>query len=77
MNATDRFLLQSFKPSLHTNVDCTPLVVAVVSRQVSVVRLLLQVSFHFSTFSIDFIRIWITIMPKVCRSLFVGHYLSL
>ncbi|KAJ0053059.1 hypothetical protein Pint_02950 [Pistacia integerrima] len=42
VSATDRFLLQSFKPSLHTNVDCTPLVAAVVSRQVSVVRLLLQ-----------------------------------
>ncbi|XP_044501992.1 ankyrin-3-like isoform X2 [Mangifera indica] len=42
VSATDRFLLQSFKPSLYTNVDCTPLVAAVVSRQVSVVRLLLQ-----------------------------------
>ncbi|KAL5864459.1 hypothetical protein ACOSQ3_001973 [Xanthoceras sorbifolium] len=42
VNATDRFLLQSFKPSLHTNVDCTALLAAVVSRQVSVVHLLLQ-----------------------------------
>ncbi|KAI9177609.1 hypothetical protein LWI28_017266 [Acer negundo] len=42
VNATDRFLLQSFKPSLHANVDCTALVAAVVSRQVSVVHLLLQ-----------------------------------
>ncbi|KAF5961685.1 hypothetical protein HYC85_002894 [Camellia sinensis] len=35
-NATDRVLLQSYKPSLHTNVDCTALVAAVVSRQISV-----------------------------------------
>ncbi|CAL5370242.1 unnamed protein product [Camellia sinensis] len=41
-NATDRVLLQSYKPSLHTNVDCTALVAAVVSRQISVVHLLLQ-----------------------------------
>ncbi|CAI9752589.1 unnamed protein product [Fraxinus pennsylvanica] len=41
MNATDRFLLQSCKPCLHTNVDCTALVAAVVSRQISSVRLLL------------------------------------
>lgn len=43
MDATNRVLLQSSKPSLHTNVDCTALVAAVVSRQVSVVRLLLEV----------------------------------
>ncbi|KAF5740471.1 ankyrin-3 [Tripterygium wilfordii] len=41
-NATDRPLLQSTKPSLHANVDCTALVAAIVSRQVSVVRMLLQ-----------------------------------
>ncbi|KAM7267235.1 hypothetical protein ACFE04_009401 [Oxalis oulophora] len=41
-NATDRLLLQSSMPALHTNVDCTALVAAVVSRQVPVVRLLLQ-----------------------------------
>lgn len=41
-SATDRQLLQSSRPSLHTNVDCTALVAAVVNRQVSVVRLLLQ-----------------------------------
>ncbi|GFY83161.1 hypothetical protein Acr_02g0014010 [Actinidia rufa] len=41
-NATTRVLLQSYRPSLHTNVDCTALVAAVVSRQISVVRLLLQ-----------------------------------
>ncbi|XVF57843.1 hypothetical protein PTKIN_Ptkin07bG0015000 [Pterospermum kingtungense] len=41
-SASYRLLLRSSKPSLHTNVDCTALVAAVVSRQVSVVRLLLQ-----------------------------------
>ncbi|KAA8548213.1 hypothetical protein F0562_004526 [Nyssa sinensis] len=41
-NATDRMLLQSSKPPLHTNVDCTALVAAVISKQVPVVRLLLQ-----------------------------------
>ncbi|XP_012483941.1 uncharacterized protein LOC105798430 isoform X1 [Gossypium raimondii] len=40
--ASHRELLRSSKPSLYTNVDCTALVAAVVSRQVSVVRLLLQ-----------------------------------
>lgn len=43
MNATNRVLLQSSKPSLHTNMDCTALVAAIVCRQVSVVRLLLEV----------------------------------
>ncbi|CAK7327395.1 unnamed protein product [Dovyalis caffra] len=42
-NAIDRVLLQSSKPSLHANVDCNALAAAVVSRQISVVRLLLQV----------------------------------
>ncbi|XP_060958069.1 uncharacterized protein LOC115701364 [Cannabis sativa] len=41
-SAADRVLLQSSKPSLHANVDCTALVAAVVSRQISIVRLLLQ-----------------------------------
>ncbi|XP_010453541.1 PREDICTED: ankyrin-3 [Camelina sativa] len=41
-NSTDRLLLQSSKPSLYTNVDCTPLVAAIVNRQVSAVRVLLQ-----------------------------------
>ncbi|KAK9715937.1 hypothetical protein RND81_06G199800 [Saponaria officinalis] len=41
-NAVSRVLLQSSKPSLHTNIHCNGLVAAVVSRQVSVVRLLLQ-----------------------------------
>jgi hypothetical protein len=42
-NSTDRLLLQSSKPSLYTNVDCTALVAAIVNRQVSAVRVLLQV----------------------------------
>ncbi|KAF8018464.1 hypothetical protein BT93_H3374 [Corymbia citriodora subsp. variegata] len=42
VNGTDRALLQSFKPSLHINVDCNPLIAAIISRQVSVVRRLLQ-----------------------------------
>ncbi|XP_059657725.1 uncharacterized protein LOC132304179 isoform X3 [Cornus florida] len=41
-NATARVLLRSSKPSLHANVDCNALVAAIVSRQISVVRLLLQ-----------------------------------
>ncbi|XWS40611.1 hypothetical protein CRYUN_Cryun17cG0010600 [Craigia yunnanensis] len=41
-SASHRQLLRSSKPSLYTNVDCTALVAVVVSRQVSVVRLLLQ-----------------------------------
>lgn len=43
-SAADRVLLQSSKPSVHMNVDCTALAAAVVGRQVSVVDLLLQVS---------------------------------
>lgn len=42
-SAVDRILLQSSKPSLHTNVDCNALIAAVVSRQVATVRLLLKV----------------------------------
>ncbi|KAJ1410614.1 Ankyrin repeat [Sesbania bispinosa] len=42
-NAIDRTLLQSSKPFLHANVDCSALFAAVVSRQINVVRLLLQV----------------------------------
>ncbi|XVF60084.1 hypothetical protein PTKIN_Ptkin08bG0015100 [Pterospermum kingtungense] len=41
-SASHRQLLQSSRPSLYTNVDCTSLVAAIVSRQASVVRLLLQ-----------------------------------
>ncbi|KAK1438780.1 hypothetical protein QVD17_04590 [Tagetes erecta] len=42
INASARVLLCSSKPSLHTNTNCTPLVAAVVNRQVAVVRLLLK-----------------------------------
>ncbi|XP_027101948.2 uncharacterized protein [Coffea arabica] len=42
VNASNRMLLQSCKPSLYTNADCTALVAAIVSRQVSAVRLLLE-----------------------------------
>ncbi|XP_073286869.1 ankyrin repeat domain-containing protein SAT10-like [Primulina huaijiensis] len=42
VNATDRMLLQSCKPCLYANADCTALVAAVVSRQISVVSLLLE-----------------------------------
>ncbi|XP_068646230.1 uncharacterized protein [Aristolochia californica] len=42
-NAVDRVLLRSAKPVLHTNVDCPALVGAIISRQVAVVRHLLQV----------------------------------
>ncbi|KAJ9135452.1 hypothetical protein P3X46_032634 [Hevea brasiliensis] len=42
VNETDRLLLLSSKPSLHTNVDCTALVAAVVSRQIAVVHMLLM-----------------------------------
>uniref|UniRef100_A0A0D9W6J3 Uncharacterized protein n=1 Tax=Leersia perrieri TaxID=77586 RepID=A0A0D9W6J3_9ORYZ len=41
-NATSRVLLRSLKPSLHNNVDCTALFAAIVSRQVAVVRQLLE-----------------------------------
>ncbi|WJX17649.1 hypothetical protein P8452_07538 [Trifolium repens] len=41
-SVTNRMLLQSLKPSLHTNADCNALVAAVVHRQVNVVSLLLQ-----------------------------------
>ncbi|KAE9619868.1 putative ankyrin repeat-containing domain-containing protein [Lupinus albus] len=42
VSATDRLLLQSIKPSLHRNVDCTALFAAVIHRQISVVCLLLK-----------------------------------
>ncbi|KAK7266911.1 hypothetical protein RIF29_19572 [Crotalaria pallida] len=41
-SAADRLLLQSLKPSLHANVDCTALFAAVIHRQVPVVGLLLK-----------------------------------
>lgn len=40
----DRMLLLSSKPYLHMNVDCNAIVGAIVSRQTSVVELLLRVS---------------------------------
>lgn len=42
-NGSARVLLQSSKPSLHANFDCNSLSAAIVGRQISVVRLLLQV----------------------------------
>ncbi|KAK7316118.1 hypothetical protein VNO77_34847 [Canavalia gladiata] len=42
VSAGDRLLLQSLKPSLHANVDCTALFAAVIHRQVPVVGLLLK-----------------------------------
>lgn len=42
-NATSRLLLRSLKPSLHTHVDCTALIAAIVSRQAAAVQRLLQV----------------------------------
>ena len=43
VNSWDRALLHSAKPSLHANVDCTPLIAAIVSRQAPVVKYLLKV----------------------------------
>ncbi|KAK6116586.1 hypothetical protein DH2020_049692 [Rehmannia glutinosa] len=48
-NSNARILLQSSKPSLHANVDCNALVAAIVSRQVSVVHLLLKVGCRTDT----------------------------
>ncbi|KAH9317374.1 hypothetical protein KI387_019143, partial [Taxus chinensis] len=42
-NSWDRALLRSAKPALHANVDCTPLIAAIVSRQAPVVKYLLEV----------------------------------
>ncbi|KAI6694630.1 hypothetical protein NL676_022340 [Syzygium grande] len=36
VNGADRTLLQSSKPSLHINVDCNPLIAAIISRQAHV-----------------------------------------
>lgn len=41
-NATDRVLRRSSKPSLYTNIDCNALSAAVICRQISIVRSLLQ-----------------------------------
>ena len=43
INSWDRALLCSAKPALYTNVDSTPLIAAIVSRQASVVKYLLEV----------------------------------
>lgn len=42
-NCINRVLLRSAKPALHANVDCTPLVAAIVSRQMNMVKYLLEV----------------------------------
>lgn len=42
LNCLDRVLLRSIKPSLHANVNCTPLVAAIVSKQSCVVKYLLE-----------------------------------
>ncbi|TKW39027.1 hypothetical protein SEVIR_1G152100v4 [Setaria viridis] len=42
VNCTARVLLRSVKPALHANVDCTPLVAAIMSRQISTVKLLIE-----------------------------------
>ncbi|CAN1794680.1 Ankyrin repeat domain-containing protein 50 [Linum perenne] len=48
-NAIDRILLQSSKPMLHTNVYSNALAAAIVSRQTSVVKLLLQAGVRLDT----------------------------
>lgn len=42
LNSWHRVLLRSLKPSLHSNLDCTPLIAAIVSRQPAVVKYLLN-----------------------------------
>ncbi|KAF8665184.1 hypothetical protein HU200_054160 [Digitaria exilis] len=42
VNCMARVLLRSFKPALHANVNCTPLVAAIMSRQTSTVKLLIE-----------------------------------
>eukprot|EP01018_Ginkgo_biloba_P031804 Gb_08320 [translate_table: standard] len=42
VNSWDRVLLRSTKPALHANIDCMPLIAAIVSRQAPVVRHLLE-----------------------------------
>ncbi|MCO5576882.1 hypothetical protein L7F22_030703 [Adiantum nelumboides] len=42
INSTHRVLLRSLKPSLHSNLQCTSLIAAIVSRQTMVVKLLLR-----------------------------------
>ncbi|XP_062223334.1 uncharacterized protein LOC133922150 [Phragmites australis] len=42
VNCMARVLLRSVKPALHANVDCTPLVAAIISRRISTVELLIE-----------------------------------
>ncbi|XP_020596901.1 ankyrin-3-like [Phalaenopsis equestris] len=42
VNSLDRVLLRSIKPTLHANVDCTPLVAAIVSKHKPIVKYLLE-----------------------------------
>ncbi|TVU30159.1 hypothetical protein EJB05_21768, partial [Eragrostis curvula] len=42
VNCTARVLLRSVKPVLNANVECTPLVAAIISRQISTVKLLIE-----------------------------------
>ncbi|GJN20988.1 hypothetical protein PR202_gb08433 [Eleusine coracana subsp. coracana] len=42
VNCMARVLLRSVKPALNANVDCTPLVAAIMSRQISTVKLLIE-----------------------------------
>ncbi|CAL5058400.1 unnamed protein product [Urochloa decumbens] len=42
VNCMSRVLLRSVKPALHANVDCTPLVSAIMSQQISTVELLIE-----------------------------------
>jgi len=43
VNCMARVLLRSVKPALDANVDCTPIVAAIISRQISIVKLLIEV----------------------------------
>jgi hypothetical protein len=54
VNCIITVLLQSVKPALHVNVDCTSLVAAIVSRQISSVKCLLEVTSIFSFASVWF-----------------------
>lgn len=42
VNSSHRVLLRSLKPSLHSNLECTPLIAAIISRQTTVVKYLLR-----------------------------------
>ncbi|KAJ3679843.1 hypothetical protein LUZ60_016121 [Juncus effusus] len=49
VNCTARILLQSVKPSLHANVDCTPLIAAIIHRQIPTVQCLLEAGANTET----------------------------